>query len=350
MLPNEEEFLAIERAAELDGLRLKKFREQLFEPTNPFPEAPQLAEYSWEEFDETGTSFLEERGVEAFVNLLATVGGIVFSAIRTAGIYYIAETKLLETYGMSINAQRIWSFLAAASAIAIIEGVMAGWGWIHGKNSNKTNTSWAPVWLAGTIAALAGVLPTFELLPPFGGKEGLHLFLIGLLTFLSGPGIGYLVVVVTQNYGHLHNAWRASLDQRIAEHNADQLRREAEHNTRNNQLLQTYEDAREEWFTRLGDAFKRARARRPVVHPNGNGATPPPQPEPEEPEQSADEIQIRVERWLNDQIPPISPHDVGIKPGQLVSPKQIAQALGFKDSEPIRVPLSRLRKKYPAPS
>jgi hypothetical protein len=260
---------------------------------------------------------------------------------------------LLATYNIPSGTQSFLSFLTGASVIAVIEGVLAGFGWIRGKQSGQIDTSWTPVVLAGVIGSLAGILPTFELLPEFNGKAGIYLFLIAALTFLSGPGIAYLIYVVTHNLGVLHNAWFVNLTNRIdawideqkekqVAWNAEQDRREQEVKEESTTLQEWYNEESRLWYAELDNDYRKKG--RPSLYQEekfGVGVAKPKSVITEEDKKQEGEVQARIKEWL--EANGISPHTIGIKEGDLYSPKFVAETLGLP-AGPTRVALNRLRK------
>lgn len=378
MLPEEEyqqqplsdtelQIIEAQEAARLEAEQLALYADQVFAKTHPKPIPPVLTEYSivpyeWKEFDMKNVTFLNERGVEAAVNAIATVGGIVFSAIRTAGIFAIMELKLLASYSIQPATQNWLGFISGVSVIAVVEGVLVGLGWVRGRNSGKTNTSWAPLILAASIGAVAGVLPAFELLPESTGTTWWYNFVLIALTILSGPGIAFLLIVVTENFGHLYNNWIEDVNDRIAAHkaeqkqrkadwDADQRRKQQEHYARQDQIKAAFEAANESWYEMLQDDYRR-RGRTLLFgresftvkrnHSN-NGGTPKPQETKATPG-----VTELVRQYLAEHD--LRPDQVGEGDGFVISPMGIAQAMQiFKkdgvtyNNSAVRTALSRMR-------
>lgn len=187
--------------------RIESYR-PIFEATNrPFPTPP-----VYETFDKSNYNYYEIMGASAIGFRFASWGSIIYSSIRTAGIF--AQIVAIELSANNWNSTLV-SMLVFISALAIllgVEGFLYAFGQERGKESGKLSVSW---WGAGTALAmsgLAGLLPSLGILPDNEASSRVISFVLWLLAFVSGLGVLPLVYFGAENLGVLETKWKQELD------------------------------------------------------------------------------------------------------------------------------------------
>lgn len=273
-------------------------------------------------------TFRHLMGLDALFFILSAIGGALFAAIRTAGVFSGAEYNLLLGYKFDTNVAGTIASVASLCILLGIEGYLLGYGYRRGRESGKLNTSVRGVQIAFSISALAGVMSGFPLLPKDGNWPALNTWITGILVLISGPGISYLVYLCTENVGVLHNKWEnmlADLDMLYKEKEKeferifqDEVRKwnddlQADYRTKGRTILFGGEKFVAERKTKGGDVY--------VQRPVG--------------------IQKQVEKWLNERS--LTAFDVGID--KAVKPADIAKDLALDTSDDVRTALTRIRQK-----
>lgn len=186
--------------------RIDGYRE-IFKRTHPYPQRQEVyfEKIPYEIFDTA--RFVRQFGKAALGFALAAICGAIFSAIRTALIFITSEKLLLEKYGYDDGLITAVSVVAGVCILFAIEGYLAAFGFEKGRASGKVETDMLGLWVAMSIAAIAGVISSFEIASDSTLKSIVVSFLTWSMVFLSGPGVSWLVYLGTHNMGILDNQW-----------------------------------------------------------------------------------------------------------------------------------------------
>jgi len=109
-------------------------------------------------------SFWKIAGIEAVIFTLVSFGSVIFSSIRTGGLFYILETLLLKKFDIASGFGYFMGITAMVTALLMFEGLLAGDGFKKGKNNLDIETSDIGVWAALIVIILAGVFAGMGLL------------------------------------------------------------------------------------------------------------------------------------------------------------------------------------------
>lgn len=316
----------IQAIAQLELEQLKAYKE-IYIQTDPMPVEPE-----YEVFNKKDYSFLEVVGVASAGFVAAAVGGIVYSSIRTAGIFVQEEMKQFVKYGWNETLVAIIGFVAAGSIMLTIEGYLAAFGYNHGKQSGRIRIDWWGPGIAFFISALAGLAQSFGLLPETApGKILLVDGVSWLLVTLSGFGVAALVYYGAENMGVIHSFWNKYLKDRKQE--IDNQNKE-KHDTFRREL-KAWQDRFEEDYRKKGREIlfgagtytvKRESNRTPQqTNSNGN-------------------LGGRISDYLREAG--LRPLDIGDGPEFRMKPSALADALNLdkKERTQIYIYLGRLKK------
>jgi hypothetical protein len=186
---------------------------------------------------------------------------------------------------------------------------------------------------------MAGIVPSFELVRESASKEWwVNAIVLGLVV-LSGPGVSLLVYFSAENLGYLHNSWLNTVEK---------ARQEWENAQK--QIMEFYSQELAAWQVAFEKDY-RSKGRALIFNEQTYTVKRQPKEELTPQTRAGMKIQEAVKHYLASLVPPIDPKDVGVQPGDLISPMEIAVALGIvdengnPDSQPVRTALNRLRKK-----
>lgn len=308
---------------EIEQLRLYR---QVYLETNPLPVEPE-----YETFNKKDYSFVEVVGVASVGFSLAAIGGIIYSAIRTAGVFVQKEVEQFEGYGMPAVVVRTVAVIASVTIMVTVEGFIAAWGYNKGKESGKLDVSWVGPTIAFFISALAGFLPSFSLLPDNPGTTLLKNVVAYVLFILSGFGIAGLIGYGAHNVGVIHTRWLTYLETK---------RKEIE--ARNKSKKEAYDTEIDQWNEQLQEDYRKLgrdalfEAGKFVVRRNGS-KTP-------KPSSNGTGLTERVRQYLR--LAGFRPSEVGEGDQYRMQPIDIANELNLvgNERESIRQSMSRLRK------
>ena len=278
-------------------------------------------------FDPTPYGFMATMGIAAFGFIMSAIGGAIFAAIRTLGVFAQAESSLLTKFGWNSILTNATALVAGFCLVAAVEGLLVSYGYNVGVKTGRLNASYVPVIIAAAISAFAGLIPSFELLEENTTKDRVVNLILWLLVLVSGPGISVLVYYSSENLGYLHNSWieivrgkQAEHDKAFAEQNAERIReiKQWEHEFEDDYRLK----GRSVLYGQ--DTFTVKRGSKAPVHAMEEDKG----------------VQDAVAEYLERQV--WSANDVGLGEGKLISPKELANIIG-RDPARVRTALNRLR-------
>lgn len=287
--------------------RIEGYRE-IYKTTHPEPERVTL-------------SFSKELGLESSVTVVSSIGGLILAAVRTAGIFYVAETLVLREF--EIQATWIQGFLPVVAMLATlfgVEGYLFAHGLIKGRESQKISANLWGLLFAFTISGAAGIVSSLPILSVDSGlATAMSSFLYWILIVVSGIGGPVLAYLGSLNIGILRNKWdhlQAQQEAKYQEKVAEYMKHmQADYRNRGRSALYG--------LGKYTDGEGGKQEARESVH--------------------MQKVSANVVKWLEEKQ--LTAFDVGPEPGMLAAPADIAHDLGLTDSGPVRTALSRLRAK-----
>jgi len=144
-------------------------------------------------------SFWKISGFETISFFLPSISFAIFSAVRTAGFFFIQEKTLLSEYNLPSIMVWILSLLVMATAIMGFEGYMLARGIKQGREQTENKASWAGTYLTVTVIILVGIFTGIGMIDI---SETTKLYIDvgmalvtgisgGIITFFGGNDIGY---------------------------------------------------------------------------------------------------------------------------------------------------------------
>jgi hypothetical protein len=260
-------------------------------------------------------------GLEVILRVASTIGAALVSATAVGAVMEITVFKLVEAFAAQTDVSNrgifYWSMLAFEGGL-MASGMTAG-----RKNENISDSNWV-TWAGFGVTITAGLLRSLTLLGSQNVEFGLSL-LFGIVVGIAGPVISFYG---SENFGYILKEIKNL---------------QAKFDTEWQDILTEWANGFRAEYPRIAkQVYGEDRRLRVSFSDNGH-----------EPQQKANfSVQPKVKEWL--ELHSISPHAVGTKPGDLVSPQQIAEEIadevGLRDnsgkvnSAPVRKALERLRK------
>lgn len=332
----------IQAVAQTELEQLKTYR-QIYEETDPSPSPPVYKQPRLKAFKKSNYSFMEVVGIVATGYILSAAGGLLYSSIRTIGIFANMVKDELSAYGWNASVVTALTTIAAGAIMLAVEGFLAAYGYDKGKESGKISTNFTGVAVAFLLSVGAGFIASLSLVDPSAGKATVEYWTDLSMAGLAALGVGLLVYFGCHNLGVIHTSWLTFLRDRedeIEEYNRQETTQVEEYNRQLDANYQANLAAWQERFER--DYRSKGRAilfgagtytvkrsvnnmAAPANKTNGNG------------------LGERISEYLRSAG--FRPTEVG--DGLRVQPVQIADALNLTADErkQIHIYLGRLRKK-----
>lgn len=179
-----------QRAAE-EHDRVEKYKNDIYAISFPEPEVQPI-------------SFIREYGLESVIHLVASIGALLWSGIRTATVFYIAEIALLTSFNISLNIGMLELLMPIAATFAF-EGILAADGFSIGKSKGGISL-WARI-ISGGVIMLAGLISSFGIVGVASTTSPVQLYLYWAFAVLSGIGAPIILFYATKNLGILGEKW-----------------------------------------------------------------------------------------------------------------------------------------------
>ena len=292
------------RLAESEVERLRRYKE-VYAEHHPLPslEIP---------------AFWKALGLEAAIMSASGISTAIFAAIRTAGVFMIAEQLLIDEFSTATWMAKILPTAAGMSAILGIEGFLFAIGLIKGRSSGKVDTSWWGLIIAMLISATAGIISSASLLK-LSTNDPINQVLYIFLALVSGLGCAWLSYLGAHNIGVLRNRY---------EHQVSDLK-------------ENYQAALNEWDEKMYRVYNRQG--RSNIFNLDDYSTGSRQKGESKRRNDSPEIASKVRIYLKDNG--LSAFDIGAESGLLMTPRALAEAIGEPDyAGAVRTALNRLRE------
>lgn len=303
-----------------------------------------------EETPKEERTFWRIMGLDASFFLISAIAGAIYAAIRTSGVFAGAERKLLLEFGFPDIVVNLIAGLAAICLLLAVEGYLGAYGFKRGRRSGKIEVSKTEtlmgvitnpaigVVLTLIISGLAGIVSGSPLLPKDNVWVDTFNIITGILVFISGPGISYLVFLCTENVGIMVNKYEMIVKEMHDEYIALQNKYNAEFDAAEEKnydeyitLQKGYDDVfrieMREWqdgfefdYRQKGRQLMFGKERFVITRQKGGGTF---EQTPAPVAQGFVGTQKKVERWLSQNG--MTAYDIG--PGLTKQPMNIAAAL-----------------------
>jgi len=286
--------------------------------------------------------FRDTFGLVSITMWMAVVGSILVSAITVGLILFISAVN---TEALLIQIENVPPFVQALVNLApmlfliagtfAFEGYAVSHGLAEGLRLKQVTFSNAALIAAFTVMISSGVLRSFALQ---AGAEGttLYQFVLSIVILSTGVGAPVVVRYGSQNISVFKNQFeelKSTSKQRFDEDTA----------TARTKYQELYDRLHDEFLIRSEKhqkAFQAWYAKNAILI-FGVDRKPETPTTRKKKEEVAEGIAESVREWLAQNN--LTAHDIGTEQGNLATPKDIADALGIRDSGAVRTTLSRLR-------
>lgn len=166
-------------------------------------------------------SFWKIAGIEASIFLLVALGVIVFSSIRTGGLFFILESLLLQKFNINETIKNGFSFVDMVASLMAFELFVAGVGFARGKANTDVKISRLGEYASLTVIVLAGVFSGIGLIKIDSNIETWFYIVIALSTALAG---GIVAIASGENIGYTFSKVSSERKRIIDEHREEHQR------------------------------------------------------------------------------------------------------------------------------
>lgn len=166
--------------------------------------------------NEEDLTFWKLVGIEVTIFFLVAIGTVVFSSIRTGGMFYVMELLLLAEFNIPEIVKTIFSFSSMVGSLMAFEGYLAGKGFFDGKNNEDVVVSKEATIAAFTVIILAGI---FSGLGLFGTiNEIFKMVFYGILALATAIAGGILSLHSGVNIGYAFKLYEVKKDKILSEY------------------------------------------------------------------------------------------------------------------------------------
>lgn len=172
-----------------DAQAQESYIQNIYSKKVPPPEKPTKEELS----------FWNIAGIEAVLFTVAAIGVVIFSSIRTGGLFFILEQLLLKEFGLSQIITDGFSLMSMIFSLLAFEGYVTADGFFKGKNNGSVKTSKIGVFSSLAVIVIAGIFTGIGLVElPESIKTGFYITIAivtaiagGIVAYFSGENIGF---------------------------------------------------------------------------------------------------------------------------------------------------------------
>lgn len=202
----------IESVLETHGEALESYLKNIYSKEVSPPQKPDKAELS----------FWRIAGLQSSLFALSAVSGMVLSAIRTGGVFFLIEDSLVKEFQMGVLGTWL-SFISMIAALGTFELFVLAYGLVKGMKSGKLEVSGLGVGIAMTTIIFASIFSSFSIVD-VGDTASLWFDIImalvsalgsSLVVFFSSENLGFVVNSVTsvrnekmKTHGDAYSQWR----------------------------------------------------------------------------------------------------------------------------------------------
>lgn len=176
-----------------DGQALQAYLENIYSKTNPFLyKYPMLEELNFWKFS----------GLKTSIFVFQAIGATILSGVRTGGLFFIIELKLLEKFGFTGFWAEFTGFIVMIAALFAFEGFLLGRGFSDGEKSTKINESFLGL-LISTVVVVGGGI--FSGLGITSVPKEIDLWINTIIAIITGMGAAGMTFFGAENIGFALN-------------------------------------------------------------------------------------------------------------------------------------------------
>lgn len=144
-------------------------------------------------------SFWKLSGLEAMLFTISAISGAILSSIRTGGLFYLLEIKLLTEYNIDPFITNLLAISALITSLATFEGFLLAFGFYKGKANGKLNASVAGLLSSFIVVLAAGVFSGLGIVNNI--PENIRMAINVSLALITGLGAAFVVFFSSENIG-----------------------------------------------------------------------------------------------------------------------------------------------------
>lgn len=204
----------IEEYAELESNAIDNYIEKIYSKKVPEPVPP----------SEEDNSFFKIAGIEAILFTISGIGIVIYSSIRTGGLFFIMEKLLLEEFKLGDALTQVFSSTSMITSLLAFELFVLADGFSKGKSNEELKRSNFGLYSALGVIVLAGIFSAMGFFPSINENIKLIFYLIiavgsavasGIIALASGENIGFTFTKVEntrkklkENHKLEYQSWR----------------------------------------------------------------------------------------------------------------------------------------------
>jgi hypothetical protein len=188
-----------------DGEAIEAYLKNIYRKSVPEPEAPTSDDLS----------FWKIAGLESSMFVLSAIGAAILSAIRTGGLFYILEIKLIEKFEIDPLFGNIFGVISMITALLAFEGFLLAFGLTRGKESGRLEVSRVGMVLSLITIVGAGVFSSFSIVSV---TDGFQSFMNILLALITGSASAFIAFYAAENLGFILNHVTAKKNEILSDH------------------------------------------------------------------------------------------------------------------------------------
>ena len=204
----------VESILESHGEALESYLKNIYSKEVSPPQKP----------DKTELSFWRIAGLQSSLFALSAFSGMILSAIRTGGVFFLIEDSLVKEFNMGTLGTWL-SFISMIAALGTFELFVLAYGLVKGMKSGKLEVSGLGVGIAMTTIIFASIFSSFSIVD-VGITVSLWFDIImalvsalgsSLVVFFSSENLGFVVNSVSsvrnekmKIHGDAYSTWRGN--------------------------------------------------------------------------------------------------------------------------------------------
>ena len=187
-----------------DAEAIEAFLKNFYSKSVPPPQQPTKEDLS----------FWRIAGLQSSMFSLAAFGGIILSAIRTGGIFYIIELALVEKFNLGVIGT-ILAFISMIAALGAFELFVLAFGIDRGMKSERLTVSGWGVGIALVTIVCASIFSSFSIVNLSDSlSEGFDI----IMSLVSGFASAAVVYYSSENLGFVVNSVSRVRNEKLSAH------------------------------------------------------------------------------------------------------------------------------------
>ena len=181
-----------EDVLENDAAAIEAYINNIYKKSVPPPVSPSGKEMS----------FWRIAGLESSIFVLSAIGAAVLSAIRTGGLFYILEVKLIQKFAIASWFGQTFGLISMAASLLAFEGFILAYGLTKGKESGRITISKFGLIISLLTIVAAGIFSSFSIVSVSQTMSNGISIVLALITGGAAAGVAFFS---SENFGFILN-------------------------------------------------------------------------------------------------------------------------------------------------